>query len=474
MEPTNTKPKRPLSAYNLFYRFKRCKLLEAHENGDESKQTVNRLISALPGLEDYPSTRFAPIDHMKELRRNEIRFALLDNLGPNDSSKRAHRKSHGAMSFLEMNKAMCVSWKSIDDFARGVFEELADDGREAYHKRVTEYEESYPNSPKLAKDVVRGTGHRAGFVVQTTGDVPALKRAKKCAADDGEPRPKRPLSSYNLFYRFKRFKILEAYEKGDFSPETSDRLIRAASGLEDDLYIPSTLSFDERVKNLRREKIRSLLVDNLGPKNSSNRSHRKTHGAISFLEMNRIMCDSWKSIDDFARGVFDELSNEGRNVHLKKVAEYEAKHCPSPQPKRKIRVSNSEALIAMPMTTPKSKKHEDVKVASHIVNIMLDAPAAGGVLAVAPPPVSPTSFDFLDVGSVSFPFFPDIFDEDEELRSDDSHTDLLSAVTQSSEEHDLNDFPPLPFSHVYENEHQREIKASADDFLKLIATLDGN
>ena len=143
------RPKRPLSAYNLFYRFKRNKILEAHKSGEDSEEAVNRLILAVPGLED----QHASIDGMspedvQELRRAEILSALQENLSPKDNRNRSHRKSHGALSFLEMNKIMVASWKAIDGFARSVFEELAEEGRKLYHIRVAEFEKKYPNAPK--------------------------------------------------------------------------------------------------------------------------------------------------------------------------------------------------------------------------------------------------------------------------------------------------------------------------------------
>ena len=141
------RPKRPLSAYNLFYRFKRDKLLQAYKSGNDSKEDINQLIMAVPGLEDYPGVDMPP-EHLKELRRSEIRSVLHgDSLSPKDTRNRSHRKSHGALSFLEMNKVMVASWKSADDFSRSVFDELAEEGRRMYNKRVAEYEAKYPNSP---------------------------------------------------------------------------------------------------------------------------------------------------------------------------------------------------------------------------------------------------------------------------------------------------------------------------------------
>eukprot|EP00581_Thalassiosira_minuscula_P028364 CAMPEP_0183753386 /NCGR_PEP_ID=MMETSP0739-20130205/2906_1 /TAXON_ID=385413 /ORGANISM="Thalassiosira miniscula, Strain CCMP1093" /LENGTH=308 /DNA_ID=CAMNT_0025989863 /DNA_START=198 /DNA_END=1124 /DNA_ORIENTATION=- len=138
------RPKRPLTAYNLFYRFKRDKILRARKNGDESAETVS-LIAAVPGLEEHPTiaNTLSP-QKLNEFRRNEIRAAMKDNIEPKCNRHRSHRKTHGALSFLEMSKHMVASWKSADKFSRSVFDELAEEGRKLYRERVAEYEEVQP------------------------------------------------------------------------------------------------------------------------------------------------------------------------------------------------------------------------------------------------------------------------------------------------------------------------------------------
>ena len=103
------KPKRPLSAYNLFYRYKRILLLKV--SNDVNTEFITKLMTTPPGLEGCGGG----IDDNVS-RRNNIRETLVDNLNPN-TSRRNHRAGNSKLSFLEMSKLMVASWKDIDDFS---------------------------------------------------------------------------------------------------------------------------------------------------------------------------------------------------------------------------------------------------------------------------------------------------------------------------------------------------------------------
>lgn len=45
--------------------------------------------------------------------------------------------------------------------------------------------------------------------------------------------------------------------------------------------------------------------------NARNRLHRKVHG-IGFVEMGKVMRETWSELDVFSKGVFDELAEIGR------------------------------------------------------------------------------------------------------------------------------------------------------------------
>ena len=166
------KPKRPLSAFNLYFRYKRTIILEetqqhtydeksetvsssssssstngsnnstSNNNKKNNKENIQRLITSTPGLESYTHETLSTLSPTQrhEISRTKIRRVLVNNLSPNESTRdRLHRKTHGCMSFTEMSKIMSTSWKSIDEYSKSVFEELAKEGRVVQQERVAEY-----------------------------------------------------------------------------------------------------------------------------------------------------------------------------------------------------------------------------------------------------------------------------------------------------------------------------------------------
>lgn len=151
MAPINTvpKPKRPLSSFNLFYRFKRRKLLEFIAAGRATgkkvdKAEIERIVTAAPGLED-PHAFSGIAGSAEETRERQamIRSELADNLLPRDNRDRQHRTNesamNGTMSFVELGKVMNASWKNCDEVAKQVFDDLAVEGRHHYQTRLREY-----------------------------------------------------------------------------------------------------------------------------------------------------------------------------------------------------------------------------------------------------------------------------------------------------------------------------------------------
>ena len=121
--------------------------MELVKTGNANKQAITNLIMSPPGLEEYqegaPSVSMTTKSTLNDVRKENIRKELKDNLLPRDTRTRTHRKNqsamNGTMSFLELGSLVNTSWKSVDEFAKGIFNELADEGREAYRVLMNDY-----------------------------------------------------------------------------------------------------------------------------------------------------------------------------------------------------------------------------------------------------------------------------------------------------------------------------------------------
>ncbi|GAX16232.1 hypothetical protein FisN_3Hh286 [Fistulifera solaris] len=94
------RPKRPLSAYNVFFQYARVKLL----NGEDCT----------------------------EVRQEELEAMWLTTK-PSSVGKRSHRKSHGKISFREMATMVASKWNSLDEKTRSVLKLRAKIDRDRYN-----------------------------------------------------------------------------------------------------------------------------------------------------------------------------------------------------------------------------------------------------------------------------------------------------------------------------------------------------
>ena len=140
-----SKPRKPLSAYNLFFRFERSRILRASEldcisflKGKDGKLCIVRNKNSKI---DFPDTSSFPIHVIRDqIQRESSR-----------KTKRHNKKAHGKISFTDMIHYMCKKWNNLDKKSRDVFNSLAAEEKEKYAKQLMAYNKARYDS---VKDVI--------------------------------------------------------------------------------------------------------------------------------------------------------------------------------------------------------------------------------------------------------------------------------------------------------------------------------
>lgn len=131
-------PRRPLSAYNLFFSEERERILKEIDEKEGG------------GVKKEESTDVEGADDSKEDSSESKPKALLRPMIPSQKKRRPHRKTHGKISFQQLARMVGERWKSLDDERREYYKELA---REDMRRQKIAMEEYYAKqNPDASKD----------------------------------------------------------------------------------------------------------------------------------------------------------------------------------------------------------------------------------------------------------------------------------------------------------------------------------
>lgn len=234
-------------------------------------------------------------------------------------------------------------------------------------------------------------------------------------------------------------------------------------------YFYSSLLFPHISYAYNSNEIRQTLAKFLSAKDSP-RSHKKVRdGDLTFQEITKILCGTWKLIDKHSLKIFEELAQESKGIYKRRLSEYE----------------EQKSLLSHPM-----KKFKMSVEQQHNPGMGMFNPTTIAVIPPPPPlfttppllsPVSPVSSKSVTSLNFGLNFFPNDYEQtiNDQFSIHNCVSDAGSSIADdifSIGEHSVcsNEYGfdfPLPFN----TSKPREVsggEVTSDDFLELLSTLE--
>jgi hypothetical protein len=151
-------PRRPLSAYNLFFSEERERILleidhkraqekKEEAEAEEASEVQQKDSEAVEGDTAEAEAEEGGEDSIEDKNKPK---ALLRPLLPSQKKRRPHRKTHGKISFQLLAQMVGQRWKALSDEKRKYYQDLAQEDMKRQKRAMEEYYKKQA-SKKIAK-----------------------------------------------------------------------------------------------------------------------------------------------------------------------------------------------------------------------------------------------------------------------------------------------------------------------------------